>query len=168
MGFWLSTHWVFQLEKNSLMLFYKPVKSTKGFFVQVNLIYFYFLLLVVHYSVQIRTGLFRTTLFLIAELRRPMAAMRSPIPIEPMHSLFHVHLREQHMARGRVRTNDRVPEKWRLMAAIWCPAFSSPVLLLSDKFRKEYPRAPLLGLAKSPYYLENIGLAMEQSDLVMW
>ena len=43
--------------------------------------------------------------------------MRSPIPIEPMHLFSHGHLRQRHMARGRVRTNDGVAEKWRLMAA---------------------------------------------------
>ena len=38
----------------------------------------------------------------------------------------HLHVRQRHMARGRVRTNDGVAEKWPLMAAIWCPAFSPP------------------------------------------
>ena len=63
--------------------------------------------------------------------------MRSPIPIEPTHLFSHGHLGQRHLARGRVRTNDGVAEKWRLMAAIWRPAFSRPVLLLSVKFRKE-------------------------------
>ena len=73
--------------------------------------------------------------------------MRSPIPIEPMHSFSHGHLRQRHMARGRVRTNDGVAEKWRLMVAIWRPVFFRPVLLLSGKFKKEKLGAPLLGLA---------------------
>ena len=34
------------------------------------------------------------------------AAMRSPIPIEPMHSFSHGHHDQRHMARGRVRTYD--------------------------------------------------------------
>ena len=42
----------------------------------------------------------------LAELRRTKAAMRSPIPIEPMHSFSYVHHRQRHMARGRVRTYD--------------------------------------------------------------
>ena len=41
--------------------------------------------------------------------------MRSPIPIEPMHSFSRGHLRQRHMARGRVRTNDGVAEKWRFV-----------------------------------------------------
>ena len=44
--------------------------------------------------------------------------MRSPIPIEPMHLFSHGHLRQRHMARGRIRTNDGLAEKWPLMAAI--------------------------------------------------
>ena len=76
---------------------------------------------------------------IIAELRRPKAAMRSPIAIEPMHLFSHGYLRQRQITRGRVRTNDGVAEKWRLMAAIWRPAFSRPVLLLSGKFRKNNP-----------------------------
>ena len=63
--------------------------------------------------------------------------MRSLIPIEPMHLFSHGHLRQRRMALGPVPTNDGVAEKWRLMAAVWRPAFSRPVLLLSGKFRKE-------------------------------
>ena len=32
------------------------------------------------------------------------SAMRSPIPIEPMHSFSHGHHRQRHMAHGRERT----------------------------------------------------------------
>ena len=42
----------------------------------------------------------------IAELRRPKAVLRSPIPIEPMHSFSHGHLDQRHMARRRVGTHD--------------------------------------------------------------
>ena len=70
--------------------------------------------------------------------------MRSPTPIEPIHLFSHGHLRERHMARGHVRTNDGVAEKWRLMAAIWRPAFSRPVLLLSGKFTKKKKNDPEL------------------------
>ena len=57
--------------------------------------------------------------------------MQSPIPIEPMHSFSHGHLRQRHMARGRVRTNDGVAEKWPLMAQ------PSPALYYYYKDRAE-------------------------------
>ena len=44
--------------------------------------------------------------FVIAELRRLKAAMRSPIPKEPMHSFSYGHLLQRQMARGRVRTTE--------------------------------------------------------------
>ena len=43
---------------------------------------------------------------LLVEHRRPKAAMRSPIPIEPVHSFSYGHLRQRLMARRRVRTYD--------------------------------------------------------------
>ena len=43
---------------------------------------------------------------LLAALRRPKAAMRSPIPIEPVHLFSHGHLRQRFIARGRERTHD--------------------------------------------------------------
>ena len=46
----------------------------------------------------------------IAEHRRLKAAMRSPIPIEPMHSFSYGHRRQRLMARGRVRTYDDVAQ----------------------------------------------------------
>ena len=39
----------------------------------------------------------------MAEHRRPKAAMRSPILIEPVHSFSYGHLRQRYMAPGRVR-----------------------------------------------------------------
>ena len=43
---------------------------------------------------------------MLAELQGTTAAMRSPIPIEPMHSFSCGHHRQPHMARGRLPTYD--------------------------------------------------------------
>ena len=76
--------------------------------------------------------------------------MRSPMPIEPMHSFSYGHLRQRLMARGRVRTYDDDDEN---VAQHGAHTGQLMHLLTSKQFDNRDPFYDILTAVKSRYPL---------------
>ena len=77
--------------------------------------------------------------------------MRSPIPIEPMHSFSYGHLRQRLMARGRVRTYVRR----RKRRTTWHPYWSTDALHTPMQFYTITEILRVLWLADACHLLED-------------